>query len=170
MAQPAPQPQSKQPITVPSYLTIGKVISYAMYVWVTIGIVVLGLRVFLLAFSANPNTPFVNFIYETSNTFLQPFRGIFPGQPVGETGYLDAAAIFAAIVYALLGWAFSALTSYIQTKIDYYKALALEQARQQEAARVAAAQRQKAEAAAKSTSVATTTTTVTTKKTPTPKV
>lgn len=106
---------------VPGYLKVSKVISYMMYIWVIFGIIVLGLRVFLLAASANPSTPFVNFIYNTSTTFLQPFRGIFPSKPVGETGYLDVAALFAMIIYALIGWGFSALIGYIQDKIDQRK-------------------------------------------------
>lgn len=107
---------------IPTYLSVGKVITYAMYAWVLFGIIVLGLRVFLLAFSANQTTPFVNFIYTTSASFLQPFRGIFPPRSVGETGYLDVAAIFAMIIYSLIGWAFSALVHYIQAKIDAYSA------------------------------------------------
>lgn len=160
---------ASKPIEIPGYLTVGKVISYAMYIWVIFGIIMLGLRVFLLAFSANPITPFVSFVYDTSDTFLQPFRGIFPPRTINETGYLDVAAIFAIIIYALLGWAFSALISYIQSKIDVYKMRAQEQARQQQLARMEA-QRQAAEAAAKAnTASTTTTTTVTTKKSPSSK-
>lgn len=107
---------------VPSYLSVGKVITYAMYLWVIFGIIVLGLRVFLLAFSANDSTPFVDFIYRTSASFLNPFRGIFPPRSVGDTGYLDVAALFAMIIYALIGWGFAALVHVIQAKIDTYKA------------------------------------------------
>jgi uncharacterized protein YggT (Ycf19 family) len=107
----------------PAYLVVGKVITWAMYIWVLFGIIILGIRVFLLAFSANSTTPFVNFIYTTSARFLQPFRGIFPPQPVGQTGYLDVAALFAIIMYGLLGWGFAALIHYIQNKIDAYAAL-----------------------------------------------
>ncbi|MDQ5972103.1 MAG: hypothetical protein QG553_262 [Patescibacteria group bacterium] len=108
-------------VPVPTYLTIGKVISYALYAWVIFGIIVLGLRVFLLAFSANSTTPFVEFIYNTSASFLQPFRGIFPPKPIGQTGYLDVAALFAMIIYSLLAWGFSALIEYIKYKINKFK-------------------------------------------------
>ena len=107
-------------IKVPTYLSVGKVILVAMYAWIIFGIIMLGMRVFLLATSANAATPFVNFIYETSATFLQPFRGIFPPKSIGETGYLDVAALFAVIMYALIGWGFSALTHWLQNKIDEY--------------------------------------------------
>jgi hypothetical protein len=105
---------------VPGYLTVSKVLVYVMYAWVLIGIVLLGLRVFLLAFSANADTGFVDFVYRTSADYLQPFRGIFPSKPVGTTGYLDVSALFAIIIYGLVGWGFSALISYIQHKIDTF--------------------------------------------------
>lgn len=125
-------------IKVPAYLSVGKVILWAMYVWIMFGIVVLGLRVFLLATSANETTPFVNFIYNTSATFLQPFRGIFPPKPVGTTGYLDVASIFAMIIYAFVGWGFSALIHYIQNKIDLYTQAEKKRRSEKQAAVVAA--------------------------------
>lgn len=106
---------------VPSYLTVGKVIGYAMYIWVIYGLIVLGISVFLQAFAANPETPFVKFIYNASATFMEPFRGIFPSKPVGQTGYIDVAAIFAMIIYSFIGWGFSALIDYIQSKINAVK-------------------------------------------------
>lgn len=121
-------------IKPPTYLIVGKVILYAMYIWIIFGIIMLGIRVFLLAFSANPETPFVNFVYDTSASFLQPFRGIFPPKPVGETGYLDIASLFAMIMYGLIGWGFSALIHYIQSKMDTYtEAARIRLARQREA-------------------------------------
>lgn len=119
----------------PVYLTASKIIVYAMYVWVWFGIIVLAIRVFLLAFSANPDAPFVDFIYRTSAGFLQPFRGIFPPQPVSMTASLDIAALFAMIIYGLLGWGFAALLHYLQSRIDAYRQTVKRQAeRQREAA------------------------------------
>ncbi len=110
-----------QDIKVPGYLTISKIIAYIMYAWVFFGTIILGLRVFLLAFSANASTPFVDFVYRTSADYLAPFRGIFPAKTVGETGYLDIAAIFAIIIYLLIGWGFATIIHYIQAKIDVFQ-------------------------------------------------
>ncbi len=107
-----------QQIHIPGYLRISKIIAYIMYIWVLIGVISLTLRVFLLAFSANPNTPFVEFIYKTSADYLNPFRGIFPSKAVGETGYFDVASMFAIIIYLFIMWGFSALIHYLQYKID----------------------------------------------------
>ncbi|MFZ1361192.1 MAG: hypothetical protein WAS27_04170 [Candidatus Saccharimonadales bacterium] len=114
-------PPIREEITAPSYLRLSKVIAYLLYAWVTVGVIVLGLRVFLLAFSANATTPFVQFIYNTSADYLAPFRGIFSSRPLGETGYFDVAAIFAVVMYLLLSWGISSLVNYIQYKIDANK-------------------------------------------------
>lgn len=110
--------QTQDEISTPTYLQASKIIAYVMYAWVFIGIVLLGLRVFLLAFSANMATPFVDFVYRTSADYLAPFRGIFPPRTIGETGYFDIAALFAIVIYLLIAWGFGALISYIQHKID----------------------------------------------------
>ena len=115
MAQP-----NKANADVPAVLNIGKVLTYAVYVLVIFAEIVLMFRVFLLAFSANPDSSFTQFIYRTSADFLEPFRGIFPPKPVSETGYLDVSALFAIIVYGLLAWGFSALIGYINHKIAQY--------------------------------------------------
>lgn len=108
-------------IVIPGYLRISKIVAYIMYVWVLIGVISLGLRIFLLAFSANPTTPFVEFVYKTSADYLNPFRGIFEAKSIGETGYFDVAAMFAIIIYLLVMWGFSSLISYVQFKIDQSK-------------------------------------------------
>lgn len=105
-------------IEVPGYLKFSKVITILIYIWVMYGIIVLSLRVFLLATSANATTPFVEFIYKSSADYLAPFRGIFPAKPVGETGYVDTAALFAIIMYLLIAWLISSGIKYIQSKID----------------------------------------------------
>ena len=96
-------PNDSKIISVPGYLKLGKIITWLLYIWIIFGVVMLALRTFLLATSANPTT-FVDFVYRTSADFLQPFRGIFPSKPVGETGYLDVSAIFAIIIYLIFAW------------------------------------------------------------------
>lgn len=108
----------KKEVQVPGFLRLSKIVGYVLYAWVLIGVISLTMRVFLLLFSANPDTPFVEFIYNLSADYLNPFRGIFPAKTVGDTGYLDVAALFAIIVYLFVMWGFSALIHYVQFKID----------------------------------------------------
>ncbi len=105
-------------VKVPGYLSVSRIIAYIVYAWAFIAVILLALRVFLLAFSANAGTPFVEFVYRTSADYMQPFRDIFPPKPVGETGYFDVAALFAIIMYMLLAWLISSVIHLIQHKID----------------------------------------------------
>lgn len=108
-------------ITIPGYLRLSKIISALLYLWVVFGVIVLLLRVFLLAFSANMSAGFSRFVMDTSTDYLEPFRGIFVGRSIGETGYFDISALFAIIVYLFLAWGFYGLMEYIQNLIDQKK-------------------------------------------------
>lgn len=110
-------------IVIPGYLRVSRVITWLMYFWVVFGIAVLTLRVFLLLFSANMTAGFSRFIMDTSTDYLEPFRGIFVGRSVGDTGYLDVSALFAIIIYLFLAWAFHALIDFVQYKIDQQREL-----------------------------------------------
>jgi uncharacterized protein YggT (Ycf19 family) len=65
--------------------------------------VILALRIVLRLFAANPTASFVHWIYTTSGTLLQPFRGIFQPGVIDKSYVLDFTALFALIVYGLLG-------------------------------------------------------------------
>ena len=108
-------------VKAPGFLKFSKVIGWLMYAWVLFGIITLTFGVFLLAFSANTDSGFYQFIARTSTQYLEPFRGLFPPHAVGETGYINVSALFAIVVYAFVAWGFSALLHYIQSKIDLSK-------------------------------------------------
>lgn len=110
-------------IIVPSKLRFSRIIVWILYVWILIGVIALSLRVLLLALSASTAAGFTNFVMRVSADYLQPFRGIFPTKPVGETGYLDVSALFAIVVYLFILWGFHSLIIYVQNKIDLDKAM-----------------------------------------------
>lgn len=97
-----------------------RLISYLAYAYAMIASVFLGFGFFLLLFSANYSTPFVQFVYKGASAFLEPFRNIFPAHQVTETGYFSASALFAIIVYLTFAVAVHALISYLNTKIEQY--------------------------------------------------
>ena len=111
------QKTNDQPQT-PMDLKISKFISWFAYAWTMFGVIMLLLRTFLLATSANMTTGFSSFVYRVSSDYLHPFRGIFPPAELSDTGYLDISAIFAAITYLFIGWGFKELIDYVQAKID----------------------------------------------------
>jgi len=98
-------------------LNLTKVIVYVVYLIAVFIEVMLLLRVALLYFAANPVTPFVQFVYNVSDAFLIPFRGIFPAHASGLTGgYLDTSALFAAVVYLIVVSVIQSLLYYLDRK------------------------------------------------------
>ncbi|MDP3993413.1 MAG: YggT family protein [Candidatus Doudnabacteria bacterium] len=66
--------------------------------------VVLGLRFILRLFGASAQAPFVNWVYDTSQPLLAPFRGIFPS-PASIQGFvIEFTTLFAMLIYALIGY------------------------------------------------------------------
>lgn len=66
--------------------------------------VILGLRVIFRLFGANAGAGFVDWVYSTSDVLLSPFRGIFPVAEISPGHVLDIPALFAMLMYALIGY------------------------------------------------------------------
>jgi len=64
----------------------------------------LGMRFILKLFGANPRAGFVDWVYDTSEPLLEPFRGMFPS-PVVDGGFVfEFSTLFAMMIYAIIGW------------------------------------------------------------------
>jgi hypothetical protein len=95
--------------------------SYSPVGWLTglvnffLGLVeaLLALRVILRLFGANPNASFVHWIYSTTASLMVPFRGIFPVAVLSGGYVLDIPAIFAMIIYAVIGYLILALIGWV---------------------------------------------------------
>lgn len=85
----------------------------AVNFFVGLVVAILGLRILFRLFDANPNSGFVQWIYDTSDVLMAPFRGIFPPAPIERGVVLDVSAIFAAIMYAIIGFLLLALVAMI---------------------------------------------------------
>lgn len=94
-------------------LLIGRLAAYLAYAWLVFVDLLLGFRVFLLLFGANPHAGFARFIYTTSADAMAPFRGLFPPHALEATGYLDVSALFAVLVYTLLVFLVGGLVDWI---------------------------------------------------------
>ena len=64
----------------------------------------IGMRVILLLIGANPANPFTAFVYQLSDLFLWPFRGIVTNPSI-QNYVLEVTSLIAMIVYPLIGWA-----------------------------------------------------------------
>lgn len=92
---------------------IGRLLAGLVNFFVGIAEAVLGLRVLLRLFGANPENGFVRFVYDSSGILLEPFRGIFPTADVQTLGVIDFSALFAMLVYGLIGMAFLSLATWL---------------------------------------------------------
>lgn len=66
--------------------------------------IILSLRLLLKILGANPLTPFVNWVYQTSAPLLQPFAGIFPNPNVDGRFVIEFSTLFAIAVYAIIAY------------------------------------------------------------------
>ncbi|MBW3569270.1 YggT family protein [Candidatus Parcubacteria bacterium] len=94
-------------------MSLRYILSTLVNIFVGIAAVILGLRVFFRLFSANTGNAFVSWIYDTSDTLMAPFRGIFPPATLEGGIVLDVSAIFAIIMYLVFGAVLLGLISLI---------------------------------------------------------
>lgn len=73
----------------------------------------LAVRIILRFFAANPSNGFVQWIYNSSNILMQPFRGVFPSANIGHNHVVDFSALFAMVVYGLIALAFASLANWL---------------------------------------------------------
>ncbi len=76
----------------------------------------LGVRILLRLFGANPNTPFVAWVYEMTSPLLYPFSGIFPNPTIRGGFVLEMASLFALLVYGFIAYLIAALIDFVEDK------------------------------------------------------
>ncbi len=84
-------------------LKAGKIVYYILGVLE----VLFAFRLVFKLLGANPQSPFVSFIYSVSQAFLSPFSGIFRSattKGIEAQSVLEPATIIAMIVYAIIAW------------------------------------------------------------------
>jgi uncharacterized protein YggT (Ycf19 family) len=95
---------------------IARALTYLVYAFVLITLVILVLGFFLLLFGANPDAPFAEWVYRSLDRVMAPFRGIFESVQLNGESVLDTSVLFAMIVYGMVGIALSALIHWLTQK------------------------------------------------------
>jgi uncharacterized protein YggT (Ycf19 family) len=80
-----------------------RALTYLVYAFVVVALVILTLGFFLLLFGANPDAPFAAWVYRGLDRVMAPFRGIFESIPLNGKSVLDTSVLFAMIVYGIAG-------------------------------------------------------------------
>jgi uncharacterized protein YggT (Ycf19 family) len=91
-----------------------RIFGYFVYFWLLASLIILTLGFFLKLFAANPDAGFVEWVYRNLDRTMEPFRGMFPQQAVGDNGsILDVSILFAMLVYFLVAMGIRALIDWL---------------------------------------------------------
>lgn len=105
-----------------TFIKVARVMTYLVYAYAMFATVFLVLGFFLLLLGASTSSSFVQFVYHISARFLEPFRGIFPGQQISDRSYFSAAGLFAIIIYGIAAMAIHAFINYLTAKMYQHQA------------------------------------------------
>lgn len=101
-----------------------RVITYFVYAFVIVALVILAFGFFLLLFGASPDAAFTEWVYRSLDRVMAPFRGIFKTVPLNGESVLDTSVLFAMIVYGIAGLALRALIDWLTATITELRARA----------------------------------------------
>jgi uncharacterized protein YggT (Ycf19 family) len=96
---------------------MARALTYLVYGFVIVALVILGLGFLLVLFGANPEAGFAEWVYRSLDRVMAPFRGLF--EPIQLTGasVLDTSVLFAMVVYCLAGMALQALIGWLSQRL-----------------------------------------------------
>ena len=77
----------------------------------------LGFRFVFRLFAANPNTPFVQWIYEASDPVIYPFREIFPTRVVEPNHVFEFGILFAMVSYPIVAYLLLSLMRIVDREV-----------------------------------------------------
>jgi uncharacterized protein YggT (Ycf19 family) len=94
-----------------------QILTYFVYGFTIVALVILVLGFFLLLFGANPDAPFAAWVYRSLERVMAPFRGIFEPVPLNGDSVLDTSVLFAMIVYGIAALFLSALIDWLSQRL-----------------------------------------------------
>jgi uncharacterized protein YggT (Ycf19 family) len=96
---------------------LARALTYLVYAFVVVAMVLLLLGFFLLLFGANPDAPFAEWVFRGLTRVMAPFRGLFEPVPLDGRSVLDVSILFAMIVYGLVALGLRALIDWLTDRI-----------------------------------------------------
>jgi len=97
---------------------IGRAIVWVVYAFVVAAIVIATLAFFLQLFGANPTASFSEWVYRSAARVMQPFRGIFPPQPITGASVFNTSLLFGIIMYSFFALFVSELVDWMERRRD----------------------------------------------------
>lgn len=97
-------------------MQIARVLTYLVYAWVIVSLVILIFGFFLLLFGANPDAAFAAWVYRGLERVMAPFRGIFEPVRLDGRSVLDVSVLFAMIVYGIVAMVLHGLIGWLTAR------------------------------------------------------
>jgi uncharacterized protein YggT (Ycf19 family) len=88
---------------------IARALTFLVYAFVIVALIILLLGFILQLFGANPEAPFAQWLYRGLRRVMAPFRGLFEPVELDGRSVLDVSILFAMLVYGIVGLALHAL-------------------------------------------------------------
>jgi uncharacterized protein YggT (Ycf19 family) len=88
---------------------IARALTFLVYAFVIVALIILLFGFFLQLFGANPHAPFAQWLYRGLRRVMAPFRGLFEPVELDGRSVLDVSILFAMLVYGIVGLALHAL-------------------------------------------------------------
>jgi uncharacterized protein YggT (Ycf19 family) len=100
-----------------SLMQIARALTYLVYAWVIVSLVILIFGFFLLLFGANPDAAFAAWVYRGLERVMAPFRGIFESVRLDGRSVLDVSVLFAMIVYGIVAMVLHGLIGWLTARV-----------------------------------------------------
>jgi uncharacterized protein YggT (Ycf19 family) len=118
-------------------LTIARVLSSLVYVYLIVVEIILLMGFVLLLFGANPSAGFTEWVYRNLDRVMEPFRGIFTPVELGVGGsdvasIFETSVLFAMIVYGILALVFSGVIAWLSGRLNQIETAETERERRAE--------------------------------------
>ena len=112
-----PPPPTHSVVNATNLIRVARWAVMFVYAIALIAIVLLTIAFFLKLFGASTTAPFTQWIYRSSDRFMQPFRGIFPAVEVTDNSVLDVSLLFGMLMYTLFALLVHALVEWLDRKL-----------------------------------------------------
>jgi uncharacterized protein YggT (Ycf19 family) len=100
--------------TAPVAVTrIARALTYLVYAFAIVALIILLLGFFLELFGANPDAPFAEWLYRGLRRVMAPFRGLFEPVALDGRAVLDVSILFAMLVYGIVALALHAFIEWL---------------------------------------------------------
>jgi uncharacterized protein YggT (Ycf19 family) len=102
----------------PLWLTrTARALTYLVYAWVIVSLIILTFGFFLLLFGANPDAAFAAWIYRGVERVMAPFRGIFEAVRLDGRSVLDGSVLFAMVVYGIVAMVLHSVIDWLTERL-----------------------------------------------------